>query len=253
MTPEAIRHAVAERVVDITAVRLNQEPEYRSSNPFIRECFKANELGDGILFAHLHAGQFIFNKATGEWCRWSGHYWERDIMNDAMAAVDVVAKAYRDEALVITNKIAELSDGSGDNSERIDALKKLQGKYFSRINRLRTVAGCKSCLKFAHTNSVNRLAISGDELDAKPWLLACRNGVVDLRTGELRDGLPNDWLFKACPHEFEGIDTPAPNWERALLEIFSNHFHVVEYLQRLLGYGQFPGHRQSGQTEQLAS
>jgi putative DNA primase/helicase len=67
-------------------------------------------------------------------------------------------------------------------------------------------------------------------------LFACANGVIDLETGVLRPGRPEDLITLASPAEFKGIDCPAPIWERTLTEIFAGQEIIIPYLQRLFGY-----------------
>jgi putative DNA primase/helicase len=67
-------------------------------------------------------------------------------------------------------------------------------------------------------------------------LFPCANGVIDLETGLLKLGRPGDYLSKSSPVEFAGIDTPAPLWEKSLLQIFNGDVELVAYLQRLFGY-----------------
>ena len=86
------------------------------------------------------------------------------------------------------------------------------------------------------------LRITSSEWDTHLWLLACSNGVLDLHTGELASGTPDDYLKTAVPTEWSALETPAPRWEHFLREIFQDKpVHereaLVAFLQRLLGYG----------------
>jgi putative DNA primase/helicase len=201
---------------------------------FVRECLYANELGDGVLYAHLHAGRYVFNKSSQEWMRWTGHHWERDIMADAEASVEAVAERIVEESCSLERESIGLGT---DGRERAESLKGLQKTCHMRVTRLRSERGRKNCLKFACTNPVNKLAIRGDELDTRPWLLPCANGVIDLKTGEMRPGRQDDWLEKACPAEWRGIDAPRAAWDAFLMEIFSERVDLVEFVRRLFGYG----------------
>lgn len=53
----------------------------------------------------------------------------------------------------------------------------------------------------------------------------------------LRPGKPEDYQKTACPTEWKGIDEPCPTWEKFVSEIFDDDLLLVEYMQRLLGYG----------------
>jgi putative DNA primase/helicase len=114
-----------------------------------------------------------------------------------------------------------------------ERVRKLVGK---RILALQTVARKEYVLKLARTGE-NSLAIRGDEWDKDEMLLGVQNGVIDLKTGELRPGKPDDYIKTAAPCRYYGLDYTAPTWERFLAEIFGNDKELVNYVQRLLGYG----------------
>jgi len=216
-----------------------KDPDVEDSDPasrskFVRECLQAAELGDGILFANYHNGRFVYNKSSGEWLTWKGHNWDVDEMMDVLAAVDDTAQVYGEEAAILSKRI-EWSTKKGDD-EAVARLQELQKLFYKRIVKLRTERGRQNCLKFAATNAVAALQVRGGQLDQQPWLLACKNGVVNLRTGEMRAGRPEDFLLRASSVEWHGIDAPAPIWDQTLDAIFEDS-EMIGYLQRLFGYG----------------
>jgi len=202
---------------------------------FIQDCLYANELGDGMLAAALFKDRFLYVKSSEDWLSWEGHHWERDIMAKSRASVEEVADVFLDEASRMQGKIGEAIKNK--DKELVDKLQDGQKIIYKRVGRLRSERGRINCLKFAHTNISNQIAIKGDELDLNPWLLACKNGVIDLRTGELRPGRPGDLISKASPVEFTGLDTPAPNWKLYLKQIFQEHQPLIDYMGRMSGYG----------------
>jgi putative DNA primase/helicase len=231
----SIREQVEARIrEEAEKIGSGESPDVEITSKFIQDCLWSRELGDGVLFSVLHNGKYIFNKSAGEWLKWDSHHWDRDIRERALAHVEDVSDRYLQEAYELVGKIGEAS--KSENKDLMKKLQKTQDKLYSRVSHLRTERGRNACIKFARTNKEYALDIRGDELDQSPWLLACKNGVVDLRTGILRDGRPEDCLLKACPFDFTGIDTPAPEWEMALLEIFDKDRDLIQYLQRLLGY-----------------
>lgn len=48
----------------------------------------------------------------------------------------------------------------------------------------------------------SELPVAVEALDAKPWLLNCQNGTVDLRTGTLREHRREDFITKCAPVEW---------------------------------------------------
>src|SRR5690606_13567167 len=74
----------------------------------------------------------------------------------------------------------------------------------------------------------------GNEWDKEPMLLACQNGIVDLKTGEYRPGRPEDLIKTAAPAEWRGLNEAAPTWERFLAEVFHEDAELISYIARLL-------------------
>ncbi len=199
---------------------------------FVMQCLRANELGDGMLFAALQRGRFIYNKQAGEWMEWQEHYWSRDVMEHSLQACEDLAVRYLQEAEKIDEQIGQAArDGNKDEYRRLEALKKSLHK---RVDRLRSTRGRQNTLAFAHTCEEG-LGIDGSDMDMNPYLLACQNGVIDLRTGQVRQGRRDDYLSMASPVEWQGIDAECPTWENALLEIMNDKQEMVDFLQRVFG------------------
>ena len=74
------------------------------------------------------------------------------------------------------------------------------------------------------------------EFDTNPHLLACRNGVVDLRTGKLLDHNPAFMLTRLIGINYNP-EAKAERWEQFLVEVFPNHEDMPAYMKRLVGYG----------------
>lgn len=79
------------------------------------------------------------------------------------------------------------------------------------------------------------LAADADDLDKDPLLLNCRNGTVDLRTGEVRPHAQADLLTKLCGANYD-LAAECPIWLRFLLEIFDGDTELVAFMQRAIGY-----------------
>ena len=197
---------------------------------FIQDCLNANEQGDGELFKRLCRNQYLFNKSMDCWMRWTGHHWEIDVMDSVFGAVEQVVACYLEEIERVSGQIRKLNDK--DPQEAM--LKRMRKDLTRRAGALRSHRRRNNCLAFAHKTE-NPLAIRGDEIDCQPWLLACPNGVLDLRSGRLRKGAPEDYLLKAAATEWQGIDAPCLLWEETLLDIFEGDEFLVAFMQRLFG------------------
>jgi len=200
---------------------------------FIMDCLYRNELGDAELFKALYRDDFVFNKSMDRWMQWAGHHWIIDKMDNAMASAEGVAMVYQDEAQRLASEIREMRD-KGDETKHLEARRDQLNK---RVSALRSSRRRKNCLTFTHT-SADPLAIDGTEIDQKPWLLPCANGVLNLKTGELEPGRQEDYLLKASPLAWpdEGIDAPCELWEKSLDELFDGNTALVDFWRRVCGY-----------------
>ena len=238
---EEIRRQVGDRVEEEQAGDEKKTPSGGGSgitSQFIRDCLRMNELGDGILFRELHRGKFVFNKAGDMWMVWAGHHWEIDHMDQAKASVENVVAQYIEEAVRVAAEMKEVEDGSTAHAQ----LKDLREALNKRIWALRSTRRRANCLMMSHTCDEG-LAIRGDEIDQNQFLLACSNCVIDLRTGKTRDGRPEDYLVKASPVEWKGIEAPSDGWLKFLHLLFEedqlaadDEHPVSDFIQRLLGY-----------------
>lgn len=227
----------ARQVSDRVAVEAESdsadEPKNGKVDPgFVRSCFDANELGDGLLFKAVNDGQLVFNKAMDSWMVWTGHHWAVDQMGAARAAVEQVVEKYAEELAEVNRKFKE---ADGEERDTLAWLRSRQRGLRSRISQLRSRRRANNCLDFAH-NCDDPMAIRGNEIDRQPMLLACANGVINLATGELETGRQEHCLLKASPVEWQGIDEPCPLWQKKLMEILSGDERLMAFIQRVLGY-----------------
>lgn len=76
---------------------------------------------------------------------------------------------------------------------------------------------------------------SGEGWNADPWLLGVPNGVVDLRTGNLRAGHADDRITMVAGVPYDA-EAQCPRWWRFLMEVFENDTELVDFAWKLAGY-----------------
>jgi len=189
------------------------------------------EMGMAEIFAAMYIDRVIYDHREKQWYIFNGHYWHRDEIQDIwrMIAGPVAAQFYR-LAEAYRTKIAE----AGDDFTRKELSRKATeaGHRVSMLNSMRII---EHVLKCAQT--VEGIKTLGEEWDADPYLLGVANGVIDLRTGEYREGRPTDHIRSIAPTAWIGSEAPCPRWERFMSEIFGGDAEMVGFMQRLLGYG----------------
>ena len=232
-----IRARVEERRKAIEATRQKEKvsPEDELPMEFVSNCLDAEEYGDGCLFAVMNRDRFRYNVQrgkNGKWMIYGPHFWSEDNTFKAFAEVEGICAAY-------DRLWADLDQKIRDNHKagvETKALEARRGQVKDRIKKLRKNGRRRNILEFSKSNRVFPLAVENSVFDVTPHLMPCLNGVVDLRTGAVRPGRPDQFLEKHVPVELGSVDDENPDWTRFIEEIFESDEHMVEFVQRLLGY-----------------
>ena len=81
-----------------------------------------------------------------------------------------------------------------------------------------------------------KVALDFEMLDRHDHLLVVGNGTVDLRSGELGDHDPDLFITHRIEADYDP-EAAAPRWTQFLLEVFEGNTDLIDYVQRLIGYG----------------
>lgn len=138
-----------------------------------------------------------FDHDVGRWFRWDGVYWKRDGTDLAIHYTRQFAR----ELSAAKRALCKASVASG--AER-----------FARSDR-------------AH-------AVTNEIWDADPFLLGTPGGTVDLRTGEMFDAKPDQYISKQTAIEPEHGEPIL--WLQFLREAMNGNEEIVTFLQRWCGY-----------------
>ena len=186
----------------------------------IMTAFSRGETGDAELLARLYADRIVYDHAESAWYLWHNHFWVPD----------------RTHAVghFVANDVAAQFLYAAAEKKRAGAVE-LAESLSKRAGSLRNRGKIQNVLALAA--SLADLALTGDEWDADPMLLAVANGVIDLETGRLRAGTASDYIQTVSPTQWQGLDAPAPRWESSLTEIFAGDGELIAFAQRLFGYG----------------
>jgi putative DNA primase/helicase len=155
-----------------------------------------------LLFAERHVGDLRFVAKWNTWLSWTGTQWRFD---DTLHAFDLARQVIR-EAAATCNKT----------------------KTAAMIASAKTVAAVERLAK-----ADRRLAATVDQWDADPWLFNTTNGMIDLRTGQIRPHRPDDYMTKITA---VGPGGDCPLFLKFLDRITNGDTALVAYLRRVLGY-----------------
>lgn len=169
---------------------------------------------DGNVKFTIEAGFFIYNGVT----------WEQDTLGTVRAhhhqlLLDLEAEA---EAAL---EAARLADDGSDRAARA---------LLSHVRSSMTSRGINAAL--GELKVMPDVACSFADFDAHAELLAFKNGVVNLRTGELEPAHRDLLLTRQLDFDYDP-NAECPHWHSFLADVFPNDGDMPAYLQRLIGYG----------------
>jgi putative DNA primase/helicase len=247
---EEIR-AEADRIIEAERRTYAPEPEPErepEAEPIpsadVLQALQRNEDGDAALFIRLHGGRLVYDHAAGQWFTWAGHHWEVDTTEKALAGVAEVADVYVIE--MARQGWARAGAEKAGQTKTANEAKEIETLLARRVRDLRTIKRKHAVLHLARAGA-DTLGITGDEWDGDPRSLPVLNGVLDLRTGDFRNGDPSDYFKTFAPIPWEGMKAPRPTWEAFLLSTFGGDAELVSFMGRLLGYAI------TGQTTEAVS
>lgn len=173
-----------------------------------------NDDGNGRRFVKAANNNARFCNPWGAWLVFDGGRWRTDESLEVIRTMKGVSRG-------LWREMAEFgNDVSPDVFAKVTA--------FARSSC--SMAGINRAIEAAQSE----LTILPREMDSDPWLLNCKNGTVDLRTGELKSHHPADLITKISPVEFNP-DATCPEWMKFIGSIFGSP-ELRGYVQRLCGY-----------------
>lgn len=204
---EAEEHASF--VPDLRHITLTLEEMQPHTNPR----YGREEIGIGNAFADYFKPIARFNANRGIWYVYDGQVWRPDEGN---LAVMELAKKLADELYVFAITIKD-----EDTRKRyIERVKKLQ----YRKNRKTMVEDAKSV--YPVPNKV---------FDRNTELFNCKNGTLNLNTGEFRQHDPKDFITMMSGVSYDP-DASCSRWTQFISEVMCSDEALASYLQKSLGY-----------------
>ncbi len=183
------------------------------------ESFARTDLGQAEYCAELYRDLLRFNHRRRMFLIWTPaeHRWRPDEDGAVTRLIKDAVRARRQSAFDTLGKADDV------NTQKEEVKFTFAMETNAKVNAVRTLL-----------QDLHPIADRGDGWDSDPFALVCSNGVVDLRTGELRDGQPEDRNTKSTNVTFKP-DATAPYWCR-FLEQAIDEKEARDYLQRFLGY-----------------
>ena len=188
-----------------------KEPGYR--NPKQPADWPLTDTGNAEYLTSLFGHEIRFDHRRQRWLLWKEHRWDPDRDGHiSRLAIDSARQRYQDSLLISDLKARQAAAKwaiSSENRSKIDA-----------------------CIVIAR--SIKPVADNGENWDSDIWLLGVNNGVVNLKTGDLRPGRLGDRITMTTGVDFDPL-AKCPRWEQFLTEVFGET-DLIDWLWRALGY-----------------
>lgn len=200
---------------------LGRQPSALSIRPSLRpggrllknKTYALTDGGNAEAFADTYRDQLRWDRRRGCWFRWDKSRWVEEDASCLDQYAIALARKRRDAAEQMTGETREKTTKWAFRSEN--------------LNHIRATSN----LAKGHDS----IGISGDEWNADPWLLGVRNGVVNLKTGELLPAQPCQNITAQAVVDYDPAAT-CPRWEQFLAEIFSGKLEIIDFVHRAIGY-----------------
>jgi len=181
--------------------------------PLISGGFSLSDLGNARRLVAQHGQDLRYNHAAKKWLHWTGKYWR----------VDDSGEVERRAKLVVANIYREAAEAPPDQRKGIGAFG-LKSESQNRILAMVRLA-----------QSEPGIPIARAEMDQGPFLLNCRNGTVNLRTGVLQSHRRQDLITCLAPVDYDP-QAECPEFEKFLYQIMANNQNIIDFLWLSLGY-----------------
>ncbi len=194
-----------------------------------------NRAGDAKLYCRLFRGQVVYVKYWERFLIWGGHHWIEEDYEEAKQNIEDICDLY----LRLADNLQAKADEETDKTRK-GAIQNMVDTVIRRVNQLRDIPGQDKLMQMIRRIR-DPLVILPKHIDKQHYLKACPNGVIDLRTGELHPGKPEQYILNSIATEYDpallGLDEPCPETNQFLLRSMDGDRELVDFIWRLLGYG----------------
>lgn len=164
------------------------------------------------LFTQECKNEIRFNSDSKKWLIWKGAHWQTDKIDEVVLRAARFSQSLYAKAPALVKNQADMTTAQ------------------RQIKRSNTSVGLNAFLNISRAF----LSLTSDELDKNPYLLNCKNGTVNLRTGELEPHSAANLITKLVPYNYEA-GAQSRVFDNFLADIQPDPV-VRQFLQESIGY-----------------
>ncbi len=181
--------------------------------------FSLTDLGNAERLVSNYGKGFRWDGSSRCWRAWDGRRWVSDdgVMMHRLAAK--TARKIKDEAAAIST-----ADDTG---------RRMAEAVFKHAIKSESREKLAACVEVA--KAIPGVSVPAGAWDSDPWILNVKNGILDLRTGELRPHNMKRLLTKLAPVDYVAGAT-CPRFNQFLVDATGGDRDLARYLQKMCGY-----------------
>lgn len=176
---------------------VNYNNRFSVEHSIIKTCIKDGSFGISNLFKHMYLDpkrvKWISDTKSGSTYYWDGNLWKHDEYSFVERLItSTVVRVLRDFLEVYS---------SVDENVSMDISEETVKECNSLVKKLNEGSNLMNIIKFLKPliNDFDFIKIK----DIHPYLLSCKNGVMDLKTGILRECIPQDNMTKSLDVSYD--------------------------------------------------
>jgi P4 family phage/plasmid primase-like protien len=212
---------------------VNYNNSFSIDHGIIKKCIKDGSFGISNLFKQMYLNpkrvKWISDTKSGSTYYWDGNLWKHDEYSFVERLItSTVVQVLRD-FLDVYDKV--------DENVSMDISTELVKECGGLIRKLNEGANLTSIIKFLKP-LINDFDFNKIK-DIHPYLLSCKNGVVDLKTGILRECVPQDNMTKSLDVSYDEHARTA-DFDLFVRQITSDEngedVDLYDYVRWMIGY-----------------
>jgi len=175
--------------------------------------------GDDLQFCHSRGDHLIYDRNRWKWS---------DAGKPISMAKDTALNIYSESQAASRDAKVAQARGDEDAAEKHAARAAELAKWAHSSQKRERIS---AMIELAKPD----LSILPDRLDSDPWLLNCKNGTIDLRTGDMRGHRREDFITRVANANYDKSAT-SPTFDAFLQRIFRSNPALIPFIQRAIGY-----------------
>ena len=160
-----------------------------------------------------------------KWLYYRDGKWNYDNLGEVHRCVDAVLEYMRQEGMNMPE-----GDEKGEPEEREAA--KVKKAFMAHLTKTRASNRKKAMLK----ETEHKVPILPRNMDTQKELINCKNGILNLRTGEIIPHDKNLYMTKMLNVPMPDVPKEPKLWLKFLDDIFSGDKELIRYIQKAVGY-----------------